>query len=171
MTPTPVTVRYRKHDGSPHWRHEMARLGTDSHGVWLWADSGGKAWRPNGSPLILSNPFLQLVPPNSYWTAIFNGPHARTYGLYIDLCTPARWTDDAVVEMVDMDLDVVRRVTGEVEVLDEDEFSAHSTRFGYPHQLVATVRTTAAELVLAVERSREPFGTVWESWWEVGSEE
>ena len=105
------------------------------------------------------------VPPATHWTAIFNGPGAESYVVYIDVCTPARWIDDHTVEMIDMDLDVVRRANGEVALLDEDEFSDHMVEFAYPAQLVSAIRVTAAELVLAVEGHREPFGDVWFEWW------
>lgn len=84
--------------------------------------------------------------------------------IYIDVCTTARWVADDRVEMVDLDLDVVRRRDGSVELLDEDEFVDHSARFAYPPRIVAGARTTAAELMLAVEQRVEPFGSAAVRW-------
>ena len=70
--------------------------------------------------------------------------------------------------MIDLDLDVVRKQDGSVEVLDEEEFLDHQVRFGYPDWLDDRARITplpaAAELVLQIEAHVEPFGQVPEHW-------
>lgn len=111
----------------------------------------------------LNGPAVQLIPPAAYWSLIFNGANHK-YPLYVDISTPANWVNDHRVEMIDLDLDVVRRRDGSVKVLDEEEFLDHQVRFDYPDWLVDRARTTAAELVLQVETHVEPFGRVPEYW-------
>ncbi len=84
--------------------------------------------------------------------------------MYVDIATTATWVDEQRVEMVDIDLDVVRYQDGSVELLDEDEFLDHQERFNYPAWLVDRARTTAAELVLKVEAGAEPFGSAPATW-------
>jgi hypothetical protein len=74
-----------------------------------------------------------LVPVDQPWTATFNAPRGARFDheVYIDITTPPMWLDDdAVVTMVDLDLDVLRRWDGRVEVADEDEFAAHRVELG-----------------------------------------
>ncbi len=160
-----VTVQFFKYPDKLHWRHEMSRLGEDGHGVWLGAPAGSIVQRGNEPPTELDRPFVQLIPPAAYWSLIYNGENHK-YPLYIDIATPAKWINDHRVEMIDVDLDVVRRRDGSVEVLDEDEFLDHRTLFSYPDWLVDRARTAAAELVLKVEAREEPFGTTPHHWLE-----
>ena len=67
---------------------------------------------------------------------------------------------------IDLDLDVVRRFTGEMFIDDEDEFADHQQLFGYPTDLVERVRTTADGLLEALRTGREPFATVGFTWLE-----
>lgn len=158
-----ITVQFFKYPDRLHWRHEMIRLGEDEHGVWLGASAGALVQRGSEPPIELRRPFVQLIPAASYWSLIYNGADHK-YPIYIDIATPATWVNDHRVEMVDIDLDVVRRHDGSVAVLDEDEFLEHRNLYGYPDWLVDRARTTAAELVLKVEAQAEPFGLVPDRW-------
>jgi uncharacterized protein len=97
------------------------------------------------------------VPPRRWWTALFNEPGGRDVDVYVDVTTVARWPSGDCVEMIDLDLDVVRRADGTVYVDDEDEFEEHRRSLGYPPRLVDGARAAAARLVLEVEDRRPPF--------------
>jgi protein associated with RNAse G/E len=158
-----VTVQFFKYPDRLHWRHEMRRLGEDEHGVWLGAAAGAVVQRGTEPPVDLDRPFVQLITPSSFWSLIYNGEHYK-YPVYVDIATPAEWINDHRVEMIDIDLDVVRLLDGSVAVLDEDEFLAHRGLLGYPDWLVDRARTTAAELVLKLETREEPFGEAAQRW-------
>ena len=158
-----VTVQFFKYPQRLHWRHEMKRLGEDKHGVWLGAPAGSVVQRGTEPAKKLDRPFVQLIPPAAFWSLIYNGEDNK-YPIYVDIATPAEWVNDHRVEMIDIDLDVVRRKDGSVEVLDEDEFLEHQMTFDYPNWLVDRARTTAAELVLAIEANREPFNETPNHW-------
>jgi hypothetical protein len=66
--------------------------------------------------------------------------------------------------MVDLDLDVSRRRTGEVEVWDEDEFAAHQRKYGYPADVVAAAERSAEWLRDALTRNHEPFASVYRAY-------
>ena len=169
MTET-VKVRFSKWDGRAHWAFDMERLGVDDHGVWLWAPAGTELRRGSEKPDRRRNTASsRSIAVGQWWTGIWNdGPRTdgRSIRTYVDVITPAVWDGDTV-RMVDLDLDVVRRSDGTVEVDDEDEFEDHKVAFGYPEHVVDRARTEAAQLVLAVERGTEPFGVVGDRWLEV----
>lgn len=151
-------MRYRKYDGSAHRDYPARRLGADDHGIWLGVDAG-TASVYHGGPSVERIPFVVLVPEEAWWTAMFNPP-PRTSEVYCDITTPAAWTGDHTVELVDLDLDVVRRRhTRVVELRDEDEFEDHRVRFGYPDEVVRHARAAAAWLSGALRDGTQPFAS------------
>ena len=150
----------------------MARIGEDRHGAWLWAAAGTVLRRGSDKTIRVEEGFVKVITPGRWWTAVWNvGPGFgdRSIQIYVDVITPAVWEGDTV-RMVDLDLDVIRRRDGTVEVDDEDEFDEHRVLFGYPEHVVDKARTETARLALAMERREEPFGSVGERWLEVGRE-
>lgn len=155
-----VRVRYRKYDGSAHRDYPARLLGEDAHGTWLGVDAG-TASIYHGRPSVEQIPFVLLVPRDRWWTAMFNPP-PRTSEVYCDITSPARWDGGQTVDLVDLDLDVVRRRgSGQVELRDEDEFAAHRVSFGYPDDLVASARRTSAWLLGALRDGTQPFATAY----------
>ena len=164
-----VHVRFSKWDGRDHWAFDMERLGVDDHGMWLWAPAGTELRRGSETPIEANHGFVKVITDGQWWTGIWNDgtpTDGRSIRTYVDVITPAVWDGDTV-RMVDLDLDVVRRRDGTVEVDDEDEFEEHKVAFGYPEHVVDRARTEAAQLVLAVEQDKEPFGVVGDRWLEM----
>jgi protein associated with RNAse G/E len=92
---------------------------------------------------------------------MFNPP-PRTSEVYCDITSPADWNGDAWVDLIDLDLDVVRRRgSGRVELRDEDEFAAHRSSFGYPDEVVAPARAAAAWLRAALANGTQPFASAY----------
>ncbi len=120
--------------------------------------------RGSEPPISLPTGFVQLIRPDDWWTAIYNAPGNAPYEIYIDISTPATWVDERTVECIDLDLDVVRRFTGPIELLDEDEFAEHAELFNYPEDVVQRTAATAQQLLRAVEARTEPFGSASHGW-------
>ncbi|HWU31399.1 MAG TPA: DUF402 domain-containing protein [Marmoricola sp.] len=100
---------------------------------------------------------MVLVPHDDWWLATFyDDDPRRPVDTYIDITTPAEWTDDAVT-CVDLDLDVVRRIDGSVFIDDEDEFDAHQYELDYPRDVVAAARGSADGVLRVVEADEIPF--------------
>jgi len=157
-----VRVRYRKYDGSPHRSYPAVRLGADQHGDWLGVP-GGDFVAAAASEFKYEDPYVLLVPHDAWWTAMFNSPPRRTE-IYCDITTPAQWDRDGV-HLTDLDLDVRRRRDdGSVELVDEDEFDAHCTKYGYPDDVVSAARVAANWLLDALARESEPFGSDFRRW-------
>lgn len=150
-----VTVQYYKYPDILHWRHDMTYLGEDSHGVWLGAPIGTVIQRGDEPSITMDRTFVQLVPPHRWWTALFNTGH-RTE-TYVDITTVATWPAPDRVEMIDLDLDVIRLTDGRVYIDDEDEFEEHRVSLGYPPKLVDGARAAAARVTMDLERSAPPF--------------
>jgi uncharacterized protein len=165
MTSRDVRVVYTKYDGSLHWHHTMRYLGKDTHGVWLGAPGGTPSQRGSEPPIVMEQPWVQLIPHGQqWWTAAFNSEPAATE-IYCDIGTPARWPDLAEVTMVDLDLDVVRlRADSQVLLLDEDEFAAHQVRYEYPADVIRQAEQAASWLLAAITAGDEPFATDFRGW-------
>ena len=85
------------------------------------------------------------------------------FDLYVDVGTlPVR--TPGRITMVDLDLDVIRRPNGTVEVLDEDELELHAVQYAYPPELVVHARAVADELVAMLTAGAEPFGVASQRW-------
>jgi uncharacterized protein len=156
-----VRVEYQKYDGRAHRSYPALRLGADDHGVWLGVPGGD--FINSGGTFKYDDPYVLLVPRDSWWTAMFNSPPRRTE-IYCDVTTPAIWVDDHV-NLIDLDLDVRRRRDStDVELLDEDEFAEHSAAFAYPTDVVTEAWAAAEFLLDAVRSGRQPFAGDYRAW-------
>jgi hypothetical protein len=160
---TPIRVVYRKYDGSLHWHMVLGRLGADEHGTWLGAVAGTQSQRGSEEPVTFPQAYVLLIPRAGGWTMTCNAQPCWTE-LYIDITTVPRWIADDHVEMVDLDLDVVRRFDGSAEILDEDEFAEHQVRYGYPPEVTSRAEQAASAMLAAVTSGTEPFRQVCRAW-------
>lgn len=158
-----VRVVYRKYDGALHWHQRVRPLGEDAHGVWLGAPAGTEARRGHEPPTVAEHAHVLLFPRDAWWTAAFNAQPHRTE-IYCDITTPPRWPSPDQVTMVDLDLDVLRRRTGEVLVDDEDEFAEHRVRYAYPQHVVERATAATRWLVQALSDDTEPFASAYREW-------
>ncbi|GAA4984966.1 hypothetical protein GCM10023317_09730 [Actinopolymorpha pittospori] len=102
-----------------------------------------------------------LFPREAWWTALFQAAPAR----YCDVSTPAKWSHPGEVVTVDLDLDVCRiREDGSVFVDDEDEFTLHQVRYGYPSNVVARTEAASEWLSAALHERTEPLGSRYHEW-------
>jgi hypothetical protein len=151
-----VRVVYRKYDGSLHWHMTADRLGSDEYGTWLGAPAGTEAQRGSEAPVTIGQSFVRLIPHSGAWTMNCNAAPAWTE-IYIDVTTAPRWVAADHVEMIDLDLDVVRFRDGSAEILDIDEFAEHQIRYWYPPDVIQGAEQTAARMLEAVTSHAEPF--------------
>lgn len=157
-----VLIDFRKWPDRPHWRFAMSVLGEDEHGLWLWSPPGTLLRRGDEPAIEAKHTFAKLITGDRWWTAIWNS--GGRHECYVDIATPPEWDGDRVT-MIDLDLDLSRdRTSGEVSVLDEDEFLDHSVVYGYPPRLVDRARAVTAQLALDLRTGVEPFGEVGQGW-------
>ncbi|MFT4136507.1 DUF402 domain-containing protein [Microbacterium sp.] len=152
---TPLTFRWRKWDGSPHWTQECVYLGSDEWGDWLGQQPGWRSERP-GRVMLADSPSVMLVPPSGDHTLLVNGSPHRVR-VYIDLAWDVRWRDGEPTG-IDMDLDVVRALDERgVYIDDRDEWDEHRVRYGYPLDLVDRLEALAVDLEQRVSARTPPF--------------
>lgn len=160
---------YRKYDGSLHWHFAGRRLGADEYGVWVGLRSGTIARRGSEPQVTWNDAAVLCLPYDAWWTAAFNAPpHANSVyshrtALYCDISTVPTW-NGAEVTMIDLDLDVIRRRDGTVEVDDEDEFAEHQVHYGYSDDVIKQAQSTCDRLVAAVRGGEEPFASAFQPW-------
>ena len=163
-----VRVEMEKWGGRPHWRFDATWLGIDRHGEWIGIPAGTPMSRP-GMDLVSQNDQVGLVPSvdlpedRRWWLATFHAPDAPRVSVYVDVTTPPRW-DGTVVRTVDLDLDVIRLVGGEVFVDDEDEFAEHQVELGYPGDIVALAQASRDRMHAAVSQEDPPFDGSHQAW-------
>ena len=63
--------------------------------------------------------------------------------------------------MIDLDLDVARTWSGQVEILDQDEFELHQKTLQYPRDIIARAESTADLVANLVRKGRSHSG-LWE---------
>ncbi len=178
---TPVSFRWRKWDGSPHWVHESVYLGSDEWGDWVGQQDGWRSARP-GRDVVADGPNVTLVPPGGAYACTINGTHPRIR-IYIDIAWDVRWSETEAepdptipgrdlrvlpdggrpvpayaIEGIDMDLDVVRALDERgLYIDDRDEWDEHRVRYGYPRDIVVRLEDLALELERRVGAAQPPF--------------
>lgn len=158
-----VTIERHKWPDVPHYEYDATHLGDDDHGSWYFAPSGNEIRR--GGELLFHSEHLSLylVPVDRPWMVWFGANPSFDFDVYVDVGTvPVRGADR--ITMVDLDLDVVRRTSGAVDVLDEDELVTNAATYGYPSALIAHAERVAREVVSLVEAGAEPFATASHEW-------
>jgi hypothetical protein len=147
----------------------MTRLGRDDRGTWLFAPKGTAASYASYGPTPLAANFLTLIPvPEQWWVCTWMwGDPDTTIDIYVDIVLPPSWQASACLQVVDLDLDVIRHLDGHVSIEDEDDFAHHSTSLHYPHSVISSARRAANEVVRSIDGKVEPFNESPSRWLDV----
>jgi uncharacterized protein len=160
-----IWVERRKWPDIPHYRTPGWVLGEDEYGLWIELRVGSPVYRGEEVLFLAQSGGVVLAPNNDGWAAWF--PRFGEHDLYVDIVTGLTRSERAVT-MVDLDLDVVRFRTGEVQLLDEDEFEAHQVKLGYTPEMIDFAERNADFVLEAVKAGREPFDGVRAAEWAAG---
>ena len=155
--------RFTKWGGRLHWHYPLEPLGVDEWGTWFGTRAGVAMQRGDEPPVVQPHDFVTLVPADGWYVASFNGESDHGAELYIDISTPPT-ISDALIEAVDLDLDVIRARDGRIILDDEDEFAEHQVLYAYPAHVIAAAQTEADRLMAEVTAGAEPFGEVGRAW-------
>ena len=136
-------------------------LGEDQYGHWVGQTEGAPWWLADHSRSgVFTASFVSLVPHNAYWTACFN----KSDPLFdVDIALPVQWNND-VIEIIDLELDVLRFTDGRVIVRDQEEFAQTRDTFNMPEAMVKQAESACAFMVDQLEQIAEPFGSVGKAW-------
>ncbi|MDN4171473.1 DUF402 domain-containing protein [Nocardioides sp. SOB77] len=161
-----ITVAMTKWGDRPHWRYDAVLLGSDAHGDWLGVAAGTSMTRP-GASYVAPTDQVVLVPPagpdlERAWVTTFHG-EGGPIEAYVDITTPPAW-DGATLRAVDLDLDVLRGLTGRVWVDDEDEFAEHRVSLGYPPQVCDLAVASCDRVRALVAAAHAPYDGTAREW-------
>lgn len=159
----PVTVQFLKNPDITHWGFTASYLGEDEHGTWMGVPRGSERWKGEDRVRPTREDAVFCAPTDRWWHLHYNGSTTE-FSHFVDIVTPPRWVSDHRYEMIDLDLDVVVRHDGSVEVHDEDEFALHQKRYSYGDELVSGAMRATREVVAALERREEPFFETAATW-------
>lgn len=81
----------------------------------------------------------------------------------MDITTPPEW-DGSRLTFIDLDLDVICRLDGTVEIIDQDEFEENRTTYDYPDELVEGAIAAADRAAALLRAGTEPFDETAEGW-------
>jgi hypothetical protein len=162
-------VSFTKWGDRRHWYFEVEHLADDDHGRWFLGRPGIALQRGDEPPVLERDGFVMLVPGVGDWIAFWNVDD--DIEIYVDVCRDVA-VAGTTITAIDMDLDVVRRRDGTVEVLDEDEFEEHGRLYAYPEGVAEEAVAVALDLVAAIKAERDPFSAVgsrrlaeaWDRW-------
>ena len=152
-----------KWGAQPHYRGEVRFLGEDQHGRWWWGPKGRTIFRGDAELFVTKEDVLFLVPPGAWWNVAWWVGHAEVE-LYVNIGTPMVDEPDRMVS-TDLDLDVIRKVDGTVEVVDRDEWEEHQVRYGYPLDVIERVEAVTEEVRALVEQGAPPFDAATSAHW------
>lgn len=149
----------------PHYAYRVRTLGSDEHGVWGICEAGEPVLRGSEIKFHREQAALLLVPEDApCFCVLWYPPDEPEYDVYVDITLPAEWSGN-VVRVVDLDLDVETHRDGRIDLLDEDEFEVHQVEYAYPDHVIATARSSAAQVQRMISERAEPFGTAWRPWY------
>jgi protein associated with RNAse G/E len=159
----PVTVQFLKNPDIIHWGFETHRLGEDEWGTWIGVPTGTKRWK--GERAVRPTPVAAvfLAPREQWWHLHYTGATTE-FSHFVDIATPPVWVNENRYEMIDLDLDVVRRQDGVVEIEDEDEFEIHQVRYGYTEEMITRAVEETARVADMLRGHQEPFFAVAQAW-------
>lgn len=165
-----VAIRMTKWGERPHWVYAGRYLGSDEHGQWIGFARGTEFSRPGRSYTAEYDQVSVIAPdgaPERGFVACIHGPESVKTHIYVDICTAPTF-DGTDFHAVDLDLDVVQRVTGLTFVDDEDEFAEHQVSYGYPAEVVAAAEASCAVVLERVRTGQAPYdGQTHVPWLEV----
>ena len=153
-----MRIERRKWPDTPHYGWPATMLGEDEHGAWLGCPGGRRVSMPDGTETIGERAAVWCVPWDDWFLVGFWLEHPEV-SIYVDVCTPAAWSDGGA-RMIDLDFDVIvwrPAKGGHVELVDEDEFELHRVALAYPDDVIAGARTAAADLLQRVRAGEPPF--------------
>ena len=119
-----IRLQFGKYNGDEHWGFDAVVLGRDAQGLWLGVTGGTRVARP-GLEFAAHGDFVVLVPDDAWWVATFNtapGGKDHDIDVYVDITTPTT-VNQGEAFTLDLDLDVVKRTNGDLDLDDEDALS------------------------------------------------
>ena len=160
-----VVVQYYKNPDLVHWGFDGYLLGDDEHGLWVGLPAGTNRWKGEARQAPSGEDAVMCFPHEGWWTLHFSGS-ARPVTHFVDITTQPVMADGRI-EMIDLDLDLLVTGDGEVLIEDEDEFEHHQVLYRYSQEMIDKARAETQRIEGLLRGGQEPFFAVAAAWCEV----
>ncbi len=151
-----ILLRATKYDGAAHWIQPFQVVSDDGTLLVTRYRARTPIYTSRGE---FRSPYDSLVYFwRNRWYNVFrlSRPGCSLALWYCNITTPPIF-DGCQLGYVDLDLDVAVKPDGAIDLLDEDEFSVHQRKYGYPDDVIASAEQAARD-VSELARSRQfPF--------------
>ena len=151
-----VMLHATKFDGADHWMQEVSVESDDGDMLVACCRSGTSISTSRG---IFRSPYESVAyfwRERWYNVIHLTRPSGETVLWYCNVTTPMK-LEDGQITYIDLDLDVTVRPGGCIELLDSEEFEAHTAKYQYPAEVVARAREAAGEVAGLAQRRQFPF--------------
>lgn len=151
-----ITIKALKHGGRPHYEWESRLLEqTEQHVVVLSEYGRPLRHHSKGRIFTIESWTIECFPSGLWFTVSADVIDGKISQYYCNVCKPSEVHGNQV-SFTDLDIDYIYR-DGVWRVVDEDEFAAHTIKYGYPPELVKQVREELRALQERVDDKRYPF--------------
>jgi hypothetical protein len=156
-----VTVRATTFAGADHWVHPATLVQAGEGLVVTGTSAGLDIRRGNGRTFTSPYDTNGHYWPDRWFNVIrLELPGKGLFGYYCNIATPVQF-DGTTVGYVDLQLDVIARVTDEgglsYWLADEDEFEEARDRYGYDDALISRCYAAVEEVSRLIEGRAFPF--------------
>jgi protein associated with RNAse G/E len=151
-------IEARKYDQSLHYTLPVRLVEDDGERLWLHAPAGSPINHYTRGKMFAAERAADMFFWRTRWYNVYVNREAdgllQAYYCNVSLPPVVR---DSTLSFVDLDLDVRIMPDGSFDILDTDEFRAHSEQYGYPPDVRRAAYEAVADVLILWRARRPPF--------------
>ena len=150
-----LAIQCYKHDGSLHrcWDRGLVLANNDDYVV--VATKRAKVMENNGRRWFTKEPAVTIFSKKEWWNVICM---LKEDGIcyYCNIASPAL-VNHRMIKYIDYDLDTKLFPSGDIRILDEEEYLRHKKNYNYSDDLDTVLKYQTNEIVKKMENREWPF--------------
>ncbi|KEZ50853.1 DUF402 domain-containing protein [Metabacillus indicus] len=152
-----ITISALKYPNIIHyeWQGELLKI-TSEYVLVLCKAGRTLTHHTKGTTFTLPNDSLEFFSLKKGFTVAMEMENREIVSYYCNIAMPSVFENNHL-SFIDLDLDLVKRLNNEWEVLDEDEFEINSYTYNYPPEFKDYVIQSLEELKGKIKREEFPF--------------
>ncbi|MEK3808128.1 DUF402 domain-containing protein [Bacillus sp. FSL H8-0547] len=152
-----ITISALKYPNTIHYEWQGELLKTTSEYVLVLCKAGRTlTHHTKGTTFKIPNESLEFFSLKDGFTVAMEVENREVISYYCNISMPSVFNDNRL-SFIDLDLDLVKRLNDDWEVLDEDEFEINSSAYNYPPDLKDYAIQSLEELKGKIKREEFPF--------------